>query len=595
MFGTACLVAIALVIAYLISVRLMVERLPAAHLGVLLSLVLLGANGLLISLAFNGVSFRSLNVALFLECVGLLVVARKARVEIPSMPTRANNSDGQGFHTLPYLATIAISFVIALRFFTLDLVPSSMTGDPPRHLLNMVHLWDSTDTVSKPTYRLLLGYLMPIFGVANDRSFVAVNIALFALLNGSTSLLLRVVAGNASTMISIALAVLVATGYSLFSLIYGYYTLILSASLAISGFAVLMRYGESHSSAWYWIGVALLSGTALTHAFLTPAVTLAFLVLVIGANRLGRGGTLQKTLPGLVTIGGIAIASLWRAFIPIDGQVGIVQTISQRGFVDETLLENLIVPGVAFMVSLAVFARRHEVRFLLTLGVTSLFALGAFVLLREAGIVAPYYANRMQIIVLPLLLVPVAQGLIVTNSLTATKKNLFAGALVMAGLSGYVTKTQTPLFESKSENYFSLRNSDESIYAQNAKLVANSPLQFTAGDRDRLTNLAMDGEPCVPASVTRIPVMGTDHSAIWFQVYSRKLASFGDRKDGYILPGGYIDDARDWFEGRSSPYIAVIRHIRYTIPEDLIQRIRREGTLVCRGETYDIYVRKPLE
>ena len=582
--------ALAIALAITIRKHTRFSRTKATHFGTLMALLLLGLNGIAITLIIGKVDYRSLNCALFCELVLLGAYCVLTTKDLARQPGEQVYAKPYG-ESILYLASWLVSLVIAVRFFTPDLVPSSMTGDPARHLLSAVHLDQAGNAIHKPIYRLLLGYLMPILGESNDQGFLAINIALYCLLNGSAILLYRPRRGVASMVIGLAAVTLVVTGYSLFALIYGYFTLIPSAAFAVSGIASLRSFEPATKRIAYWLPVATLTGTALTHALATPAAVLAFVVTCGELTRYRPFPWIRSALPGVTVILAPAIISNWLWLNPIAGEPLIVQTVLAAGFVDESVFANLWLLITMSLVLYPVAKADPDFRHLIVSSTSLALCLGAFVILRDIGMVAPYYANRLQIVVLPLLTVTVAQGL---NSVTGPAQSIITLVSFVAisfQAFRFFALPQTPLALSTNEQFIFLRWSSDSIFERNWAMVANSPLQFTASDRALLKRIGRGESGCIPESAIRLPLLGSDHSAIWFELYVRMPASNVNRSDGYIESQFYVRDAEQWLSGGGESHIAIIPHINYPVPYRLIRSIRNHGELVCAGDAIEIYRR----
>lgn len=566
------------------------EPLRAFHFGLVLAFSLLGVTSLLLSILFGGVTYLSLNIALLVESLALQYSLRRAQLFRELRDPRYISPEAEQSPTL-YILTFVASIGIGLKFFTLDLVPSSMTGDPARHYLQALDLSSIHDATHKPIYRLMLGQLFSTLETKSDKAFVVLNIALFALLNCGTVLLYRAQPTIKSLLVGAAALTYVVTGYSLFALIYGYYTIIPSALFVVSSIYLIRIYVEAPDRRLYWLTVLLLCGAALTHSFVLPAGVLIF----ASALALSRPRRLRESIadiaPGALVVLAVALVSNWGLIDTSGGQPRIISKVHEQGFVDDTVFANLWPVFGLSMFFCTIYGRTSRFAFARAISIGAALTIVGAVALRDLNLVAPYYANRLQVLVMPILTIACAEGLSIARIVPKWFIGFTAILVFITHSYRYVSEVQAPL--SLSDTDFSiLRWTSEPIHTQNVELVLHSPLGLTAKDRQTLTDISEGETPCVPREIRRVPVLGSDHTAIWFEIYSNKQASYRDRRDGYISPDIYIADAKDWLAGLGEPFIAIVTHLNYVIPPNLIAKVRRSGTLVCTGDSFEIFRRK---
>ena len=206
-----------LVLLLAISIRRNVktDTFSALHFSLLTTFAFQG----LCSVAFNytGIllSFKSLNYALLagyaVTLAFLFLANNSSMVEKNSTERFAADKSVAIAMALSYLgATIA-----GLMFFSLDLVPSSMTGDPPRHYLNIIHLTNpGSASLFKPVYYLWAGLFTSLpFPAAPDRLFVAFNIFVLGLVTSSVTLLMVRIIEQYNWRSTLLIVLLTAFGY----------------------------------------------------------------------------------------------------------------------------------------------------------------------------------------------------------------------------------------------------------------------------------------------------------------------------------------------------------------------------------------------
>ena len=509
-----------------------------------------------------------------------------------------HHSKTQTFVTKPstrtnVLPSHLLSFLLALTagmlFFTVDLIPSSMTGDPARHFMSLI---DPTKVnlarAYKPIYTLWAGVFIHSFpSVQEDKLFVLFNIFTLGLTTSSCLLLFTNLLPAARIVPLFTAALFVCFGYPLFALHYGYYTLLLSSAFLFSALALLIEYQNFMDRKLYFVVTILVIGVVLTHSYLAPDALLVLIGFAYwNARRQG-----QKVLPELVRympfwmlIVLVAVAS--NSGLLIDNAV--IQVVTAKGFVNDNVWLNLL-PFLPFAGSYFFFYRKDEpaqvlLLFIMAAGIFSL-AMG---ICYWHGAVAAYYLNRNQIILLPLLILATVALLQTLELRHAALSRLLYIIAALVVIAPYLFIYNSPL-SSNNISFSDLLNDEQLVYLENAINTSFSPLQMTDRDRTLMREIGRQQSNCFPGISDKVAVLGTDHEVIWFYLYTHIYPSLFLRKDGFINLDNYLDNYQEWKSNPSYSDIVVLSHFDFWNQRNILNDIRSRASLVCKGDSIEIY------
>lgn len=595
------LVYLAIFLLCLVAVALGIRRhcackpWHAVHYALLLLFSGHGLLSLLLAYADIGISLHVLAAAMLVMLMATIwFMVRRPELDPVGATVVVTRLDA-----LPYVFAWAVSVCIGVMFFSPDLVPSSMTGDPARHFLEVLK-FSSLDVASpawayKPIYYLMAGlFLATGLPWDADQLFVLFTIVVLGLSVSSCVVLADSVFDNRGLPERVAAVLLIALGYHSFALHYGYYTLLLSAAFLFSGIAALSEYHKQHQVFLLGIASSLAVGVALTHAFLLPDIVAAFIgilalrLFVAGAD---RGIELRRFALYLVPVIGVALASNAALMSSTPDGYSLARVIRATGFTDSDPSINLDPFIPAALIYFALFLRQRNVQVLAVfVAATGLFSL-AMATLENRGLAAPYYVNRNQLILLPLLsllamdLVSRLRGMRPTVSLMLSFG--ISGLLVLP----YWTIDHQPMamIDDKPNSTFrALRNADDGVFATNSITTSFSPLQMTGRDRQELLAIGKGGSECLPAGTPKLLVLGTDHQVIWLGIYMNLQPSLTSR-GMYVGSAGYDKDFRIWLADDRHTHVAVIKHLNYAVAGSSLAKIRSTADLVCEGDSFAIY------
>lgn len=568
----------------------------AVHYAFLLLISGHGLLSLLLAYADIGISLDVLAGAMLV----MLVATSWSMVSRPELdPVRATAVVSR-LDALPYVFAWAVSACIGILFFTPDLVPSSMTGDPPRHYLSVLE-FSALDIPSpawayKPIYYLMAGLFIGT-GLPwdADQLFVLFNIVVLGLSVSSCVVLADSLFDNRGLSERVAAVLLIALGYHFFALHYGYYTLLLSAAFLFSGIAALNEYHTQNRVFLLGMASSLAAGVALTHAFLLPDLVAAFigiLALRLVAAGADRGKELRKFALYLVPVIAVALASNAALMSGTPDGYSLARVIRATGFTDPDPSINLNPFIPAALIYFSLFLRQRNVQVLAVfVAAAGLFSL-AMATLENNGLAAPYYVNRNQLILLPLL------SLLAMDLVSRLKGTRPALSLMLSlGMSGllvlpYWTIDQRPMatIDAKPNSTFrALRNADDGVLAANSTTTSFSPLQMTGRDRQELITIGKGESRCLPAGTPKLLVLGTDHQVIWLGIYLNLQPSLTPRDDMSVGSAGYDKDFRIWLADERHTHVAVIKHLNYVVAGSSLAKIRSTADLVCEGDSFAIY------
>jgi len=566
----------------------------AVHYAVLVMIGAYGLLSLLLAYANIYISLEILDGAmLVMLAASIWTIRRTGGTVLAGQPVVGYAR----YDAIPYLAAWALSACVGVMFFTPELVPSSMTGDAPRHLLHAMKFTSlempSQAWAYKPAYYLTAGlFLSARLPLDADQVFVLFNIGVFGLSVSSCAVAADSVFRNQRLPERLAAVLLVTFGYHLFALQYGYFTLLLSSAFLFASIATLSDYFDQGHD--FLLGLASLfaAGVALTHAFLLPDLVISLggvLVLRCSLHGVDRGGETRRFIRYLLPLIGVALASN----AGLLDSTRIAKVISTPGFVDPDPMINLIPFIPAAIVYFLLFRRESRVQlqsFFLLAAVAFTFLMLA---LPKGANVSAYYVNRNQIVLLPLLSF-VAMALV-----SRLREKLPGAALLLSSMVGallllpYWMNSYTPLalVEGLSNQVFleRLLEGDDMVFSKNSITASYSPLQMTGRDREELVKMGKGESRCVMPGTRRLLVLGTDHQVIWLGIYLGVQPSLARRDRMYVVPDEFAKDLNRWILDPAFTQIAVIKHLNYLIDAEDLKYVRANANLVCEGDSFAIY------
>jgi len=562
------------------------EAISGIHYGLLSSIALQGLASMIFGLAGIGLTLERINLTTLVTIVAMAVWWGMHRRRTKLIVTKPSvNTVVLSSHLLSFL----FALVAGLLFFTVDLIPSSMTGDPARHFMLIS---DPTElrqaTIYKPIYYQWAGIFIHSFSFfQKDQLFILFNIFALGLSTSSCLLLFTNLFPSARILPIFTAALLVCFGYSLFVLHYGYYTLLLSSAFLFSAMALLLEYKDVKDKKLYVVVTLLVIGVVLTHSFLAPD---AMLVLVgfayWNARRQDKKllSEFAQHMPFWLLIVLVAIVSNQGVITGIDS---FAQIIVARGFVNDSVFLNLL-PFLPFAGIYFFLHRKSEPAqaLLVFIVATATFSLvmGALYWIGSA----PYYLNRNQIILLPLLILATVALLQTLEKHHAAFSRLFYIATAVAVISPYLLIRNSPLSISHTK-FRELLDDEQLVYLENAINTSFSPLQMTGRDRTFMREIGMQKSNCLAAIPDKAAVLGTDHEAIWFSIYTHIYPSLFQRNDGFIGFGNYLRNYKEWKSNPSHSNIVVLSHFDFWHQEHILSDIRSRASLVCKGDSIEIY------
>lgn len=502
--------------------------------------------------------------------------------------------------SFPYWTAWIASACIGVMFFTPELVPSSMTGDPPRHFLGAME-FASLDVpmaavANKPIYHLMAGLFLGIgLPLDTDQVFVLFNIGIFGLSVSSCIVFVDTVFAGWRLPERLVTILLVSLGYHFFALQYGYYVLLLSSAFLFSSVAVLSEFDRQGRVFLLGLACTLAAGTTLTHSFLLPelfASMVGTLVLRCGTGSAGWTTELRRFAPYLLILIAVALAS--NVFLL--ERSTLAKFASTSGFADPDQMINLVPFISASILYFLLFRRERKLGVLAAVVLAAAAFTYAMSVLQDNGLASPYYVNRNQIVLLPLLSV-LAIGLVsrLRSGMPATGLVLTSFLAVLLVLP-YLTNTRLPFSMAKGRHdrifLGTLLKGDDIVFHKNALTLSYSPLQMTGRDRAALIRIGKGESGCLIPGTRRMLVLGTDHQVIWFGIYLGIQPSLARYDEMYVDPGGYAKDFEKWKADPGLTQVAVIKHLNYVIPKSDLSYVRSNARLVCEGDSYAIY-RKP--
>lgn len=575
----------------LVRRRLGTDWTSSAHYSLLANFSAQGLLSVALSLFGGILSLDRLSAFLLTLLIGVALCLILQRADW--LTTRSTTSPS----SMPtYLAPLAIctSYMLAtlsgLALFTLDLLPSSMTGDPPRHYTLLFNPLSPVPAQAyKPIYYLWAGIFSALpLPLERDQLFVAFNIFVLGLVTGGVTLLAVKLIRPLPWPNVLFVATLTAFGYPYFALQYGYFTLLLSSAFLFFSLAFLIDYLKSGRRSNYGLGILLFSGVVLTHSYLAPVS-----FLLIAAFFLYRN---YRHLQPLWT-GFLWHLPFWLFLVlvtvvsnPFVGNADSTQSLAAivrvNGFGTGNFFGNVFPFAALSLPFLVQHDKTGRSRALL---IALACAGGVSYLLIEisqAFSISPYYVNRSLLALLPLLIIGSAGTLQRIGTRFPSVATIVSLGISLTVAAPYVAIERTPLALAKIRFLALLNQNSDFLYLANPSISAHSPLEFTHRDRQRLKELET---ACSLSKPEKMAVLGSDHEVFWFGIYTGIVPSLLARDDPYITTESNVTNYEAWKSSTDHRYIAVIKHMTYLVPGKVIADIRNSATLVCQGDSFDIY------
>lgn len=563
------------------------EILSGIHFGLLGLFALQGLVSLAFGLTGIDLTLENTNLALLIPILFMAFWCYQDRHEIKA----AINGIHLGrriFFT--YLMGFLLAMAAGLLFFTTDLIPSSMTGDPARHFMHIINPAEISQALThKPVYYLWAGiFIHALPALHNDQLFVLFNIFVLGLSTSSCLLVFIKLFPAARWLPIFAVAMLVNFGYSLFALHFGYYTLLLSSAYLFSTMALLLGYKDARGEKIYLAVTLLAIGVVLTHSYLAPDALFILFGFDIWNARRQRKKILQEAarhLPFWALIMVVAYASNLGI---ADGE-SIERIIAARGFVNNDIWLNLLpfLPFAAWYFAHHWRTEPAQLILLFTL-TTALFSLIMGALL-WTGHAAPYYLNRNQIILLPLLVFAVIALIHETEAHRATLSRWLYIAIAVSVATPYLLLRNPPLSTAEI-SFRDLLDDEQWVYLENAITTSFSPLQMSNRDRMLMRQVGTGESRCLDGIKDKVAVLGTDHEVIWFYIYTHIYPSLFQRNDGFIGFDNYLRNYREWKSDPSQQFIVIVSHYDSIFQkETILEKLRANAQLICKGDSIEIY------
>lgn len=562
------------------------EAISSVHYGLLSIIALQGLACMAFSMTGISLTLKNINFATLVPIVAMAIWWGIHRRKTKIIATRLSvNTVVLSSHLLSFLLALAAG----LLFFTADLIPSSMTGDPARHFMA---LFDPTETnqviTLKPIYYLWAGIFVHSFPLLQkDQLFVLFNIFALGLSTSSCLLIFTNLFPSARILPVFTAALLVCFGYPLFALHYGYNTLLLSSAFLFSAMALLLEYKDAKDMKLYFLVTLMVIGVVLTHSYLAPDAMFVLIGFAYwNAHRQGKNVLTEfaQHMPFWLVIVLIAIVSNQGIISSVDT---FVQVIIGQGFVNNSIFLNLL-PFLPFAGSYFFLRRKDEsaqaLLVFVVAAVTFSLVMGYFY---SKG-AAPYYLNRNQIILLPLLALATVALIQTLEQRHAAFARLLYIAAAIAVIAPYIFIHNSPL--SISHTSFRERLLDEQlVYLENATNTSFSPLQMTERDRTLMREIRIRKNNCIAGMPDKVAVLGTDHEVMWFYTYTHIYPSLFQRNDGFIQFENYLRNYEEWKSNPAHSNIVVFRNFDFWRQDKILSDIRSRASLVCKGDSIEIY------
>lgn len=562
------------------------EAVSGIHYGLLSSIALQGLASMIFGLAGISLSLERLNFATLVTIIAMAVWWGIHRRKTKMVATRPSVSTVVlSSHLLSFLLALAAG----LLFFTVDLIPSSMSGDPARHFML---IFDPTEMsqamIYKPIYYLWAGIFIHSFPFfQKDQLFILFNIFALGLTTSSCLLLFTNLFPSARILPIFTAALLVCFGYPFFVLHFGGYTLLLSSAFLFSAMALLLEYKDDNDRKLYAVVTLLVIGVVLTHSYLAPD---AMLVLVgfayWNARRQGKNVLTEfiRHMPFWLLIILVAIVSNQGVVTGVDS---FAQVIVTRGFINDSVFLNLL-PFLPFA-GIYFFLHRESEQaqaLLVFIVATTTFSLVMSALYLYGA--ALYYLNRNQIILLPLLILANVALIQTLEQRHAAFSRLLYIAAALAVIAPYIFIQNSPLSISHTK-FRELIDDEQLVYLENAINTSFSPLQMTDRDRTLMREIGMRKSNCLDGIPDKVAALDVDQEVMWLSIYTHIYPSLFQRNDGFIWFEPYLRNYEEWKSNPAYSNIVVFRNFDYWQQEYILNDIKSRASLVCKGDSIEIY------
>lgn len=555
--------------------------------------VVFAAHGL-ISLVFSytgiGLSLNILSILLGISIIALSISAYKIKknTEFFGPKSAVIHSD-----SLSYIFAWIATLCVGLWFFSSDLLPSSMSGDPARHYLAALSQVKEDGVLLasafKPVYYLLCGIFVSVdLPLASDQLFVLFNIFVMGFSIASCLILVDVAFPKHRLIENVALICLIVFGYHLLLLQYGTFALIFSSAFFFSGLALFSEYDQDGLPLKLNVATLFAIGVALTHAYLIPDILGAFLglfVIRLSLVNLNKSAEAKLFIRNILILLTIVFLSRGPMLDAREDGLFITRLIKVAGLIDDDPATNWGPFVLAALIYFSLFFREKRVQ-LFAFFIISAIGFSFVMSLTPA---ASYFINRNQIVILPLLIM-VAIDLLSRFGLKNRLATYFlSGGLIFSLIGNYSFVEKMPLSR-VAENtriiFMNLHSSDLGVYLHNAIRAVYSPLQITSADRKALWAIRQGQSNCVTKDVRNLLVLGTDDTVIWFGIYAGLLPSLSIRRDGYIDANNYLSEYEIWLDDPTLTQIVVIKHLNHAAP---VKEIASMADVACEGDSFVIY------
>ena len=495
-----------------------------------------------------------------------------------------------------FILIVLVSFALGVSNFGVEFTPSSMTGDPPRHFARVLQFqFENATELWKPIYPLAAAVwlqMTPLFDPI--QSFMVFNTLV---LGGIGLMLCWTIALTRLPFSSggpFCVACIAMAGYPQFALQYGYFALNLAALFFFATLAALLVWADGKNPVIYVLSMVLGAGVVLTHGYLMPPLVIIQTVVYLQTKSLcdhrsqenGRSPKWGWLIASIVWY--VALSSISNGWTSIERLEGQFDTLKLRGLVNESFFLNITPFLPLTALALLIRNRPPQERLLTNCIVVLLFYSILLFVLGLLGVLAPYYTNRIQIVLLPLLVLSNAMVIHYFSNAFRFNPNIVFIVILIALLSLYYFYRNAPL-RFADESFLHLLRRDESVYIENPTNAGYSPLQFTSFDVRLLKQLRKDYRTCFDEPLTNVATLGTDHSVQWIEHVAGIRPSLHERVDGYIDIAGYLRNFNIWNESSKHKYIVITSHFDFWNREDLIRKILASSSLVCAGDTIKIY------
>lgn len=562
------------------------EAISGIHYGLLSSLALQGLTSMLFGLAGISLTLEHVNLATFAI---ILAMAVWWRVHRPKTGRIAPAVRVSKVVLCAHLLSFSCALAAGLLFFTTDLIPSSMSGDPARHFMGIFDPAEAHQALTfKPVYYWWASVFIHLFPFAHsDQLFVLFNI--FALgLSTSSCLLLFANLFPAARFFPVFTAVLlVCLGYPFFILQYGGYTLLLSSAFLFSVMALLLEYKDAKDRRLYAVVTLLVIGVVLTHSYLAPDAMLVLLGFACW-NAYRRGKNLWSELmwhaPFWLLIVLVAMVSNQGVVDSVDS---FAKVIVLRGFGNSSAFLNLLpflpCAGAYFYVRRKDESAQVMLLFTLAVAIFSL-AMGALCWMGASL----YYLNRNQIILLPLLALATVALIQTLEQRHAAVARLLYVAVAMAVSAPYLLIRNPPLSKSHA-SYRGLLEDEQLVYLENAINTSFSPLQMTQRDRTLMRDIGLGKSGCLAGVAGKVAALDVDPEVMWFYFYTHIYPSLFWRDDGFIIFADSRHNYEAWKADPAQSTIVVFRNFDFWGQDHILDDIKSRATLVCKGDSISIF------